>query len=407
LTEDVTIAAMGQKGDGIAETSAGRVAVAYALPGERVRVERAGERARLLEVLESSDGRVAPICRHFGVCGGCATQHWALARYFEWKRDLVLAALARARVPAPVAEIVDAHGAGRRRAVFHAASGGKPFAAGFMARRSHDIVPIEECPVLVPALERALPVMRRIATLVRPTAKPLDLHFTAADNGLDADLRGVGKLGPKLEAALVTLAVQSKLLRITRHGAPLAQLAEPALKVGTANVMLPPGTFLQATAAGEAALAALVLEAANGAKHAADLFSGIGTFALRLAAFVPVSAFDMDAGAIAALARAANAQGLKPVQAERRDLFRWPLTADELKRFDFVVLDPPRQGAEAQVRVLAASRVKRIAYVSCDADTFARDAATLIAGGYKLKAVTPVDQFRYSPHVELVGVFSK
>ncbi len=170
---------------------------------------------------------------------------------------------------------------------------------------------------------------------------------------------------------------------------------------------LPPGPFLQATEAGAALLSEKIVLAAQDAKSVADLFCGLGTFALRLAEHVKVSAFDSHEAAIKALQAGAKSPGLKPVTAATRDLFRWPLTSDELKAFDFIVLDPPRQGAEGQVYELAKTKLKRIAYVSCDADTFARDAKILSDGGFKLIEVTPVDQFRYSTHVELVGIFKR
>ncbi len=188
---------------------------------------------------------------------------------------------------------------------------------------------------------------------------------------------------------------------------PLAKLLPPTHLVGNVRVNLPPAPFLQATAEGERVLAQKALEAGEGAKSAVDLFCGIGTFALRLGSKMKVSAFDNHEPSIAALQAAAKSPGLKPVTASVRDLFRWPLVADELKKIDLVVLDPPRVGAEAQTRELAKSKVKKVAYVSCDADAFARDAKTLVDGGFKLVAVTPVDQFQYSPHIELVGVFKR
>lgn len=407
MREEVRIAAIGRQGDGIAETPQGRVHVAYTLPGELVAIARDGERGTLLEVLEPSADRIAPECRHFGTCGGCAVQHWSAEPYLAWKRGLVADALAREGVDAEAGAAVSAYGAGRTRAVFHAGRGAKKEAVGFAKRRSHEIVEIEQCPVLAPQLEKALPLARELAKILAGSGKPVDLHFTLAERGLDIDIRGSGKLAKPVESKLVSFAAAKKVLRISLQGEPLAQLAPPTHLVGDVRVNLPAGPFLQATAEGERVLAEKVVQAAEGAKSAADLFCGVGTFALRLAAKSKVAAFDNHAPSIGALQAAAKSPGLKPVAASARDLFRWPLTRDELKAFDFVVLDPPRQGAEAQARELAQSKVKRIAYVSCDADTFARDAKILAGGGFKPGEVKPVDQFRYSPHVELVGVFSK
>jgi 23S rRNA (uracil1939-C5)-methyltransferase len=405
MSEEVRIDSIGRQGDGVAVTPNGRVHVAFTLPGERVEIARQGERGTLLNILEKSADRIAPACRHFGECGGCALEHWKAEPYLAWKRNLVLEALAREGVSAEVAPATPAYGSGRIRAVFHSGRGENKHAVGFARRRSHEIVDLEECPVLAPQLEAALPVARELTKILLAAGKPIDLHFTLAERGLDIDIRGPGKLAKPIETKIVSFAAEKKILRISLHGKPLAQLMPPTHLVGEVRVTLPPAPFLQATAEGERLLAEKVMQSADSAKSAADLFSGIGTFALRLAAKMKVAAFDNHEPSILALQAAAKAPGLKPVTASTRDLFRWPLVTDELKQFDFVVLDPPRNGAEAQARELAKSKVKRIAYVSCDADTFARDAKILIGGGFKLGEVIPVDQFQYSEHVELAGVF--
>jgi 23S rRNA (uracil1939-C5)-methyltransferase len=407
MIEQARIAAVGRLGDGVAETPAGRVHVPFTLPGEAVEFERDGERGALRRVLEPGAERVPPACRHFGICGGCALQHWDARPYLAWKRGLVAEALARAGLETQINDAVDAHGAGRTRAVFHAGRRSNPAALGFAQRRSHEIVELEECPVLAKPLEDALPMARELAKILATTGKPVDLHFTAAREGIDIDIRGAGKLPAGIEPKLVSFAAAKRIARLTLHGNTIAQLVPPTIRIGKTVVALPPGPFLQATEAGAAFLTEQVLKAAQGAKSAADLFCGVGTFTLRLAEQMKVSAFDSNDVAVKALEAAAKAPGLKPVAAGARDLFRWPLTADELKAFDFVVLDPPRQGAEAQARELAKAKLKHIAYVSCDADTFARDARILCDGGFRLVEATPVDQFRYSAHVELVGTFRR
>ena len=406
--ETLRIARIGYRGDAIAETPEGVVFVPYGLPGETVEVERTGDRARLLRVIVPSAERIEPFCPHFGTCGGCAVQHWRTDAYRTWKRALAVTALAQAGIEAPVGDLVDAHGDGRRRAVLHAKRGGrKILVVGFTGRRSYVVVPIDQCPILAPALARAIAIAWRLAEPLKPTGKPIDLAFTITDGGLDVDLRGTGPLKPTLTTALAQIGAEEKLARITRHGELVAQFAEPSIKVGRARVVLPPGSFLQATALAEEILARLVSEAVGDARAVADLFCGVGTFALRLAERARVIAVDSDAGAISALARASGAPGLKPIEAKARDLFRRPLVAAELAGCRAVVLDPPRQGAEAQARVLAQSSVLRIIYVSCNPATFARDARILIDGGYRLVSVAPVDQFRYSAHVELVGVLER
>ena len=410
MTEQLKIARIGHRGDGIADTNVGPVFVPYALPGETVTVEPVAghpDRRHLLHVDHPSHERAAPVCKHFGICGGCAMQHWSLAEYLLWKRNLVVEAIGHAGLIAPVEPIVDAHGKGRRRAVLHARrSGGDILEVGFAAQRTHQIVAIDRCPILAPGLNGAVPAAWALAELLKPANKPLDIHATATDSGLDIDVRGSGPLSTKLTAALARMAGEHRLARITRHGELALQSEQPMLKVGRALVPLPPGAFLQATAEGEATLARLVSEHVGSAKRVADLFSGIGTFALRLAEKARVTAVDTEASAIKALERAvAKTSGLKAVETQTRDLFRSPIMAIELKAFDAVVFDPPRQGAEAQARELALSKVPVVVAVSCDATTFARDARILINGGYKLISVTPVDQFRYSHHVELVAKF--
>ena len=412
VTEQLNIVRLGHRGDGIADTSEGSVYVPFTLPGETVTVEPVAghpDRRHLMRIDKPSHERSGPVCKHFGVCGGCSLQHWSRAEYHLWKRSLVVEALAQANVIAPVGDLIDAHGAGRRRAVLHARRGtGDILEVGFTAPRAHHIIAIDACPILAPGLNGAIRAAWAIAETLKQTGKPLDIQTTATDSGLDIDVRGSGTLNSERLAALARVAETHGLARLTRHGELVAQRTQPLLRVGRAEVPLPAGAFLQATAEGEATLARLVVSQIGKAKCVADLFAGIGTFALHLAERVRVSAADGDTNAVKALERAAaTTSGLKPIEAQTRDLFRRPYVASELKAFDAVVFDPPRQGAEAQARELAKSTVPTVVAVSCDAATFARDAKILVGGGYKVDCVTPIDQFRYSHHVEIVGKFQK
>jgi 23S rRNA (uracil1939-C5)-methyltransferase len=412
VTEQLKIVRLGHRGDGVAETENGPVYVPYALPGEIVTVEVVRghpDRRHLLHIEKASHERSEPICKHFGACGGCALQHWSLAEYHLWKRSLVLEALAQANVIAPVGDLIDAHGAGRRRVVLHARRGVHDvLEVGFTAPRAHHIVAIDSCPVLAPGLAGALPAAWAIAETLRSTGKPLDIQATATDSGLDLDVRGSGVLSAGGRPALARVAETHKLARLTQHGELVVQRTTPLLRVGRAYVPLPPAAFLQATTEGEETLARLTLGFLGKVKLVADLFCGIGTFGLRLAESARVSAADCDAEAIKALQRAAaTTPSLKPIEAETRDLFRRPFVTTELERFDGLLFDPPRQGAEAQAREIAKSKVPVVVAVSCDAATFARDAKILIEGGYKLESVMPVDQFRYSHHAEIVAKFAK
>jgi 23S rRNA (uracil1939-C5)-methyltransferase len=408
LVDHLTIDHIGRQGDGVALTKAGPVYVPYTLPGEIVEAESWSghpDRGHLLRVDTASADRIAPICPHFGICGGCGLQHWQTARYRAWKRDLVVDALRQAGIAAEVDDLVDAHGAGRRRIVLHARRATHDvLEVGFAARQAHRIVPIDRCPILTPGLAGIIEAAWAIAEALRPAGKPLDIQATATDTGIDVDIRGSSPLDPQVSLALARVAEAHRLARITRHGELVAQRATPTVTMGRCTVALPPGAFLQATDAGEATLARLVLAHAGAAKAVADLFAGVGPFALRLAERARVVAADADEDAIAALNRAAaGASGLKPIRAERRDLFRRPLMAKELAGLDAVVFDPPRQGAQAQARELAKGDVAAIIAVSCNASTFARDARLLTDAGYRITALTPVDQFRYSAHVEVVA----
>ena len=408
MVERLAISGLGHRGDGIAASAAGPIYVPYTLPGETVEVEPwtgHPDRRHLVRVDAPSAERIAPICPHFGTCGGCALQHWQGERYRAWKRDLVATALRQAGRDAAVDALIDAHGDGRRRAVFHARRGAKDvLQVGFAAFSTHHIVAIDHCPILAPGLAGAIEAAWAIAEALGASAKPLDIQATATDDGLDIDVRGSGPLTATQSVALARLADARRLARLTRHGELIAQRAAPSVAMGRATVTLPPGAFLQATAAGEAALARLVAAHIGDAKTVADLFAGVGPFALRLAERAKVIAADSDEAAVAALRAAAKLPGLKPVAAERRDLFRRPFVAQELARVDAVVFDPPRQGAEAQTRALAASKVPLIVAVSCNPATFARDVTILADGGYRIASVTPVDQFRYSAHVEIVAL---
>ena len=412
-SERLVIDHVGHHGDGVAIAGGGNIYVPYTLGGETVEVAAVPgqhpDRRRLLKVEAASLERIAPFCPHFGVCGGCAIQHWDAEPYRAWKRELVVTVLAQTGIDCDVAPLVDAHGAGRRRITLHGRMGTHDvLKVGYAAAGSHDIIPIDRCPILDPHLNGAIEVAWALAEPLISMGKPLDIQITATDSGLDVDVRGSGPLSTALITRLSRIAEQHRLARLTRHGELVLMRTPPAISIGAAQVALPPGSFLQATVAGEETLAALVSEHCKRGKYIADLFCGVGPFALRLAAKSRVAAFDSDAGSVTALQKAATStSGLKPVKAEVRDLFRRPLMPQELRDYDTVVFDPPRQGAQAQATQLAASKIPTVVAVSCNVTTFARDAKILIDGGYKIEGVTPVDQFRHTPHVELVARFRR
>lgn len=409
---EVVIAALGHLGDGVAETPEGELYVPFALPGERVRVRDLGEgRAELLGIVTPSAERVKPPCPHFKQCGGCALQNFGTKAYEIWKREQVVAALAARGLDAPVETLVPAVPQSRRRATFAATRTKKGVTIGYYGRASHTIVAVSECPLVLPEIERALP---GLAELVEPGLSRKGraaLAVTATESGLDVSVAGGKEVDGPLRAALAQGAARLDLARLSWDGDILAERRAPLVTLSGLRVAPQPGAFLQATAEGEAALVRLVLEGVGAAKRVADLFAGCGTFTAALAKQATVLAVEGEAPQLAALDRALREQGpklgLKPVELVARDLFRRPMLPSELQKIDAVVFDPPRAGAAAQAEQLAKADVPVIVGVSCNPATFARDARTLVDGGYRLERVAPVDQFLWSPHIELVGFFRK
>ncbi|HTC84080.1 MAG TPA: hypothetical protein VK683_06975 [Rhizomicrobium sp.] len=347
------------------------------------------------------------ICPHFGACGGCSLQDLTPDAYRAKKRDAVVAALKRAGVEAMVEEPVIVPPRSRRRAVFKIKSLPKGLHVGFHAAKSHTVIDMHHCDVLTPGLFALVDVLRQQLEPLFGVGETAELHVTETDTGFDCAFRWRAQLAPTLRAALSVALSGLGIARLTMGREIVFETAQPSVTLGGVKISLPPNPFLQSTAEGEAALQARVLEAVGKAKTVADLFAGCGTFALPLARKAKVHAVEQDSAALAALAAAARAPGLKPLTTEIRDLFKLPLAPVELIAYDAVVLDPPRAGAEAQAKALAKSRVPAIAYISCDAASFARDAALLTGGGYRMGPVTPIDQFLWSSHIELAGSFRR
>ena len=408
---DLVIERVGAQGDGVA---AGPVFVGETLPGERVRAKVSGDRGELAKVLQPSADRTTPPCPHFGACGGCALQHWEPPPYLAWKVEQIRLALAWERLETEFAPAFAAQPGSRRRLALHARPGRAGEAQiGFKARRSWKLTPIEVCPVADPRLVAAFPALRRLAAPLFEHAKSAPtLHTTLTETGLDVDITGVerrtGALSADAQARVAEAAAAADFARVTLNGETLYQARQPMVRAGAAMVALPPGAFLQAVAEAEAAMAAFAVEALAGAKIVADLYCGVGAFALRLAEHATVTAYDVSEPATRALASAQGAASrLKAITAGARDLVRRPVLAMELDKVDAAVIDPPRAGAAEKHHQIAASRLARVVSVSCNPVTFARDARILTDAGFTLQRVLPVDQFLWSPHAELVGVFER
>lgn len=396
----LVISRLGQFGDGVAESDGSILHIPKVLPGETVELIEGQQ----VEVVSTSPDRIEPFCPSHSRCGGCKLQHWRQEPYAEWKRNLLVNALAAKGFNPAVDVLHDAHGLGRRRVSLHVRQQNGQWKAGFMAEGTHSLCAISECPVLTPELRHA----PQIAAAFGSVLGNCDVAATAADNGIDVAVKAERKAVSRRLDALREICEHWRLARLAINGESLFTFARPHVTMGRAKVELPIHSFLQATREGEETLARLAVEGLDGCREVADLFCGVGPFALRLAENRKVFAADSDKSAIAALQHAGrHAQGLKPISAETRDLFRAPLVVSELNSFDGVVFDPPRAGAETQTKQLATSKVKRIVAVSCDVQTFARDASILVDGGYSLKRAVPVDQFKWTAHLEMVGFFSR
>jgi 23S rRNA (uracil1939-C5)-methyltransferase len=400
----LTIVRLGAQGDGIAETPDGPRFLPFALPGERVRESSDGK----LEILSPpSPDRVAPVCRHFGICGGCVAQHMRDDLYSEWKRGIVVEAFRQRGLAPKIASLARVPTGSRRRAVLTAHGQGPNVTLGYHRRRSHDLFDLEECPVLQPGIVAAVPGLRALAGTL--AAREARITALATPAGLDVAIEAKGtRPVPRTAALLARGAAQHRLARLTLNGDAIAERAAPDLPLGVARVRVPPGAFVQAVEAAQDVMVRLVTEATTGARRVADLFCGVGTFSLALARTARVLAVDHDSPSLAALdAAARHTQGLKPIETKARDLFREPLSAKELAGFDALVFDPARAGARAQAAELAHAKAKRIVAVSCNPATLAADVRLLVDGGYRIEEVTPIDQFLYSHHVEAVAVLTR
>ncbi|RBO53245.1 class I SAM-dependent RNA methyltransferase [Rhodovulum sp. BSW8] len=398
--ERLSLKGEGLTGDGLT--------VALALPGEEVEGEAENGRIARPRIVTPVADRVRPPCRHFASCGGCALQHGSDAFVAGWKTQVVERALAGQGLEAPVRPILTSPPASRRRAVLAGRRTKKGVLVGFHARASDVVTEIPDCRLLHPDLMAALPAAAAATLLGASRKGALAITVTRSEDGVDMAVAEAKPLDTALRTDLAALAETHDLARLSWNGEQLAERRPPRQAMGRAHVVPPAGAFLQATEAGQAALTQAVREALDGARKVADLFAGAGTFALPLAETAEVQAVEGSAAMLAALDRGwRGAPGLKRVTTEARDLFRRPLLPVELARVEAVVIDPPRAGAEAQCAEIARSDLARVAMVSCNPVTFARDAKRLCSGGFRLDWVQPVDQFRWSGHVELAAQFSR
>ena len=401
---NLTIERLGLHGDGIAE---GPVYAARTLPGEIVTGDIDGDRIASPKIVTPSDQRVKPVCPHYARCGGCALQHARDDFVADWKQEVVRSALAAHGIDVPFRPLVTSPPNSRRRATFSGRRLRKGALVGFHTRGSDNLVPIPDCTLLTHELLQGLPMLEALTGRVGSRKGEVGFAVTASEEGLDVDISVEREFDAVMVGELAALARTYDLARISRNSEPVLTRRAPHVDFDGVLVVPPPGAFLQATPEGERALRSAVTEAVGGAKHILDLFAGCGTFALPLAKRAQIHAVEGEAEMTDALHQAwRQAKGLKNVTVEARDLFRRPLMPDEMKKADAIVIDPPRAGAEAQVAQIAEANVDRIAFVSCNPVTFARDANTLQQADYRLNWVQVVDQFRWSAHIELAASFT-
>lgn len=398
----VTIDAVGLHGDGVANSETGRVFVPGALPGETWLV---GDGTS--ECVVSSPDRQVPICPHFEACGGCMAQHMPGSVYRDWKTARLVSAFAHQDLNVEIAPMRSVGLHARRRTTFAFQATGPGLVFGYHRANSHEIVDVSTCPVLMPQITDRLSTLRACAQILAVPGQVGRLSATVVEGGLYVAVSQDGlALSKHHRQQLSSHAQTADLVQLTVNDDIVATLRDAVVTLSDARVVLTQPTFLQAAPAAEQMIAGCIQEHTSKARRTADLFSGIGTFTFLLAKNSRVSAFDSDAAAIKSLrAGARNNQGLKPIDATQRDLFREPLSRRELKDFDAVLINPPRAGAEAQCQRLAQSDIPTLVMVACDAVTLARDAKTLVNGGYKLTTVVPIDQFVFSEHLEAVAIF--
>ncbi len=403
----VTIERLGHLGDAIAQGENGLIFVAQMLPGEEVEGELKGDKLLDARIITPSPDRVRPPCAHARSCGGCLMQHANDEFVARWKEGVVASALAGQGLEAPIRPILTSPPRSRRRATIAGRRTKGGAMLGFHVRGSDSLVAVPNCQLLHPDLIAAFPALEALVIVGGSRKSELALTITRSLAGPDISVMGGKPLDGQLRLELARVAEAHGLSRLTWEREVVALRTAPMQAMGRALVAPPPGAFLQATEHGQASLLAAVVEAVGDAKRITDLFAGSGTFALPLAERAEVHAVEGDSAMTAALDKGWRmAEGLKRVSVETRDLFRRPLEPDEFKKVQAVVIDPPRAGAEAQTKTLAVARVPVIVSISCNPVTFARDARILTDAGYRLDWVQPVDQFRWSSHVELAARFS-
>ncbi|MBN9412408.1 MAG: class I SAM-dependent RNA methyltransferase [Candidatus Paracaedimonas acanthamoebae] len=410
-TLKTTILKLDDRGYGIAQSeNRETLIVPYSLPGEKVEIEKVQDRWCVKKIEEVSSERIAPPCPYYETCGGCVLQHMSSSAYADYKMKRLSQAMERHGVLRSSMDplvILEPHL--RRRAIFHALKTASETLIGYYQVGSHHLVDIANCLLLRPEInDLVVPLKRLLGNILKPKEKA-DIFLTFTKTGIDFLLKVKGNEPLDLLSieALKTFAYEHSLARISfendQEGWPIIALKTPQIQFGFSMVEVSADGFLQTSTEADQLLTSLVLEGLpDESGKVADLFCGRGTFTLPLSETRKVDAYEMDGKALKALTQAVKTQQL-PIQTYARNLFSDPLTPEHLDSYQSVVLNPPRQGAAAQAKMLALSKVSHVVMISCNPDTFARDVSFLQKGGFRLEKLTPVDQFLWSPHVEIVA----
>ncbi len=409
----VKIDHIGAQGDGIAHGPNGPLYVPFSVDGDDLEIRVQGKQGRIRQIQTPSPDRIDPLCRHFGRCGGCALQHVSADHYRQWKQQQIINALRHRGFDevTVLAPEISPPGS-RRRARFTAG----PSATGFAERASHNIVDISECPVMAPEIMAVIDPVRKFLKPRIAKYRKMTVQVTLADNGLDIILEGAGEPDLDLRMDIAGFAEAQDIARLCwqdrRPKKPFAEILcerrKPRVTFDGRQVFIPPGSFLQATREGEAALTRFVKAALGPADRIVDIFAGCGTFTAALIGDHAVHAVDGNQDMITALTSSCHQMGrIRTLTSEVRDLFLRPLLPHELKKYDAAILDPPRAGARDQVAEIIKSAMANLVMISCNPATFARDARVLVEGGFIMGDIQPVDQFLYSPHLELIAPFRR
>ena len=406
---EVKIDFVGHKGDGVAHSGGHALYVPFALEGETLAVEGSGPRREISRIIETSAQRIDPVCKHFGTCGGCQMQHMSHAAYETWKLSLVSEPLAKVGITQELDGLISFDIASRRKCVFNAQRTGEGLQLGFSERASNEIVSLDNCPVLIPEINVQLDALKDLVASVPISKTPVRVSVLHTENGLDVAIEDAKPLSSAERQVLIKKTIAHKFARLACNQEVLIKTAEPQIAIARTFVSPPPAAFVQALKPAEDIMSDIVSEFLKGCKQVADLYCGIGTFALRLAENSMVYAVEESEAALDSLTQAWRQTGgkLKQIKTEKRNLERRPVTFGELKKMQGLVFDPPRAGAELQARQIAKSRVAKVAAVSCNPTTLATDLEILISAGFEIKRIIPIDQFKYTPHVEVVVLLER